>query len=113
MLGGTIIPEEDYQPRIGIWLMPDNKSQGELEDFVLHMMPGGDNIWPLSHKYINDIPIPARAFVPAKTDKATLYAWLATRKDPEHMGAAVGAHELEVNGQLCQEFLTWLAKLFG
>ena len=80
MFGGIIVPEKDHQPRIGIWLMPDNRSHGELEDFVLTMMPDGDSVWPLSSKYIESIPGPDRKFTPEKIDKAKLYAWLATRK---------------------------------
>ena len=111
--GGTIIPEKDHQPRIGIWLMPDNRSHGELENFVLTMMPDEDKVWPLSSKYIDSVCVSDRKFMPVKTDKAKLYAWLATRKEPGRMGAAVGAHDLEVDGELCQNFLTWLTKLFG
>ena len=36
---GTII---ESKPRVGIWLMPDNTSPGELEDFVVQMIPAGD-----------------------------------------------------------------------
>ena len=110
---GTIIPEQVGQPRIGIWLMPDNTSSGEVEDFVMRMMPTNDVVWPIADGYINSIPGPARQFEQAKTDKAKLYAWLATRKEPSRMGAAIGNLDLEVNGPLCQEFLTWLANVFG
>ena len=43
--GGTII---EGSPRVGIWLMPDNESPGELEDFVAKMIPCDDAVWPLS-----------------------------------------------------------------
>ena len=36
---GTIIASTGDIPRIGIWLMPDNRSLGELEDFVAQMIP--------------------------------------------------------------------------
>ena len=110
---GTIIPEQDYQPRIGIWLMPDNKSQGELEDFTLQMISPSDTVWPLSLSYVENIPESDRKFTSEKSDKAKLYAWLAARKDPGRMGAAVSAGDLEVNGPLCRNFFTWLTRLFG
>ena len=50
---GTII---EGRLRIGIWLMPDNRSTGELEDFVGSMIPSGDPVWPLSEAYIDGIP---------------------------------------------------------
>lgn len=110
---GTIIPEQVGQPRIGIWLMPGNTSPGEVEDFVMKMMPVNDVVWPIADSYISSIPTPAQQFEQVKTDKAKLYAWLATRREPSRMGAAIGNLDLEVNGALCQDFLTWLSDVFG
>ena len=47
---GAIIPENPDigSPRVGIWIMPDNVSLGELETFVEQMIPAGDPVWPLS-----------------------------------------------------------------
>ena len=110
---GTIVPEQRPLPQVGIWLMPDNSSQGELEDFALRMVPSKDPVWPLSRCYLESIPEDKQKFAPEKTDKAQLYAWLATRKEPGRMGAAVGAGDLETCGTLCQDFLKWLDRLFG
>ena len=107
---GTII---DGTPRIGIWLMPDNESSGELEDFVVKMIPDGDKVWPLSQHYIEDIPKADRKFSEKKKLRAQLYAWLAARDDPRQMGLAIHAHDLEVDGNLSQRFVAWLTKLFG
>ena len=108
---GTIIPEQDFQPRIGIWLMPDNESPGELEDFIMKFIPDDDAVWPSSQRYIEGIPASDRKFT--KIDKAKLHAWLATRRTPGRMGAAIGAGDLRVDGVLCQKFIAWLEKLFG
>ena len=70
-LGGAII---NATPRVGVWLMPDNASPGQLEDFVQRMIPTDDAIWPLAERYINDIPAPDRKFPPSKTSRAKLYA---------------------------------------
>ena len=110
---GTIIPEQTFQPRVGIWLMPDNGSKGELEDFAAKMIPSDDPVRPLSRSYINQIPDGDRKFAQDKTGKAELYSWLAARKEPSRMGAAVGTGDLDVNGSPCQEFLNWLIQLFG
>ena len=93
--------------------MPDNTSPGEVEDFVRRMIPDNDTVWSFAHNYIEGIPQVARKFERVKTDKAKLYAWLSTRKEPSRMGAAIGADELQLNGTLCQNFLTWLTKLFS
>ena len=106
---GTIIYA---RPRIGVWLMPDNKLKGELEDFVTQMIPDGDKVWPRSQKYINKIPTAARKFTDDRLSKAQLYAWLAARKEPRLMGRAIRNGDLSVNGPLCQKFVDWLTRLF-
>ena len=107
---GTIIRVE---PRIGIWLMPANTLAGELEDFVVKMIPEGDQVWPLSQRYIEEIPEGERKFSDGKTLRAQLYAWLATREDPRRMGLAIRAQDLKVDGTLSQKFVAWLNNLFG
>ena len=107
---GTVIPSKAGRPRIGIWMMPDNCTVGELEDFVVQMIPADDQVWPLSQRYIEEIPSPA--FSAGKTRRAQLYAWLATRERPRHMGLAIRARDLDVDGELCNRFVDWLMRLF-
>ena len=113
ILDGTVIPETEDLPRVGIWLMPDNQSTGELEDFVARMIPGDDPVWPLSEDYIEGIPSEDRKFAQSKTQRAKVHAWLAAREDPRQMGQAIRARDLEVNGELCEKFVSWLRRLFG
>ena len=107
--GGTII---SGAPRVGIWIMPNNNSVGELEDFVVTMIHKEDSIWPLFSQYIDQIPKTHRKFKNKKTSRAKLYAWLATRENPNRMGTAIGAKDLDVDGELCNSFIEWLRKLF-
>ena len=111
---GVIIPEDAStgNPRIGIWIMPDNTSSGELENFVADMIPDGDPVWPPSQQYINSIPTPHRKFAPGKTLRAQIHAWLAVREDPRQMGLAIRTRDLAINNPLSQTFLRWLANLF-
>ena len=109
---GTIIEAADDMPRIGVWLMPDNQSPGELEDFVAQMIPDIDPVWPLSQDYISRIPNDHREFAENKVSTAEVYAWLATREDPKQMGAAIGARDLAIDGVLCTRFTDWLNRLF-
>ena len=111
--GGTVIPEQANRPRIGFWFMPNNQTEGELEDFMLSMLRDDDPVWPLSDDYIEGIPNEDRQFTPDKLMKAKFYAWLASRKEPQRMGAAIGARALNINTTGCKTFLDWLIKLFG
>ena len=106
---GTIIAGS---PRVGIWLMPDNGSPGELEDFVSKMVPCDDAVWPLSEAYIDGIPEEHRRFKQGKTLRAEFHAWLAAREEPRRMGSAIRAGDLNVNVEVSQKFVSWLRELF-
>ena len=93
--------------------MPDNDRLGELEDFARELLPSSDRVWPLAQQYIAAIPEADRKFKPGKVSKANLYAWLASRKHPQRMGAAIGAGDLDAEAPLAQRFANWLSKLFG
>lgn len=110
--GGTCIPESMFLPRIGIWLMPDNESPGELEDFVRKMLPDDDPVWPSSEDYIDGIREEHRKFR-RKVLRAKVHAWLATREQPGRMGAAIKGGDLKVDGALAGSFGNWLRRLFG
>ncbi len=109
---GTIIESAPRRPRIGIWLMPDNQSPGELEDFIVKMIPDGDPVWPLSKSYINGIPEPDREFKEGKILRAKVHAWLATREEPRKMGLAIKTEDLDIVGATCVSFVAWLRELF-
>lgn len=106
---GTII---DNQPRIGIWMMPDNQSSGELENFIHQLIPDRDPVWPRSCDYINGIPEKDGKFSLRKKLRAQIHAWLATRERPRPMGAAIGCGDLDVQVPLANEFYEWLCRLF-
>lgn len=107
---GTI---KDGAPRVGVWLMPDNQSSGELEDFVRSMIPEDDLAWKLARRYIQNIPKGERKFRSGKKSKAEVHAWTAARKDPGMMGLAIDSGDLKTDGPLCLDFLAWLEKLFA
>ena len=92
--------------------MPDNTRTGELEDFIVEMIPAHDSIWPLANEYVDGIPEDQRKFKERKILKAKLYAWLATRKEPRQMGLAIRTRDLNTDQPLVDEFLKWLRKTF-
>ena len=109
--GGTIMETEDGL-HIGIWVMPDNASTGETEDFIQRMIPVGDMVWPMAQSYVGGIPPELRRFRPGKLRRAQVYAWLPTREIPGRMGAAIGAEDLDSKEENCAKFANWLRELF-
>ena len=109
---------------VGIWLMPDNQSSGELENFFAGLIHENNRTWPLAKEYISQY---VRSIErtgnqrggfninqPHKVSKAKVYAWLATRKKkPGKMGAAISTDDgLDFNSELARRFAQWLKDLF-
>ncbi len=107
---GTIIPPKNGFPKIGIWIMPDNGSKGELEDFVLEMIPKEDEVIPLAKKYIEEIPKKWQEFGKKRT-KAELFAWLANARKPGRIGASIDTGKIKVDSSNSNAFVEWLKQL--
>ena len=110
---GTIIPAQNDLPRIGLWLWPDNRNPGELEDFIISLIPENDPIWPLSEDYINNILAhQLNKFPQGKKSRAQVHAWLAVREAPRRMGQAIESRDLNPTAPPFAAFATWLTRLF-
>ena len=107
---GTVV---EGRPRTGVWLMPDNASAGEFEDFIERLIPPDDPVWPTAQRYIDGIPTDQRKFSPDKVVRARIHAWLAARAEPRKMGAAIGAGDLDATAPLAIRFIDWVRRLFG
>ena len=110
---GTIIQSNNRLPKLGIWVMPDNKSIGELEDFAFNMIDKNDRVKPLAQCYINSIPKNLQKFKNNKRPKAELFAWLAHTEEPGRIGASIGAGNFDIHSPISKEFANWLNQLFG
>ena len=106
---GTVLPGS---PRVGVWMMPDNGSAGELEDFMANMRFPDDPVWPLAEEYISGLPDSLGHHARSHLTKAVLHAWLATKRKPGRMGAVIEDGELATSDELPQRFVSWLRKLF-
>jgi hypothetical protein len=55
---GTIVNVEqpDRTLVVGIWLMPNNKLPGMLEDFVSFLVPTNDSLWDRAEDCVRQIP---------------------------------------------------------
>ncbi|MXW41466.1 MAG: hypothetical protein F4Z75_10090 [Synechococcus sp. SB0668_bin_15] len=106
---------------VGVWLMPDNQSSGELENFFAGLIHENNRTWPLAKEYINQYTMEQAenrqggldVGKPYKVSKAEVYAWLATRKQPGKMGAVISeGHGLNFDSELARRFAQWLKDLF-
>lgn len=104
--------------KLGIWISPDNKSPGEIEDLVAAMMPDDDVVWPLAQAYADSVvELSPRAgnrlIQPRRKMHAAVWAWMASRRQAAQIGLAIRQGDLNVDVPSCQLLVAWLAKLFG
>ncbi len=103
-----------HRPRVGVWLMPDNRLPGTLEHFVAHLIPHDD---PLAHKveeFLDELEMAGlNRYKADDRAKAFIHTWLALQERPGRpMGQAITAHTLSHNDPLANRFVGWLSRLF-
>ena len=112
--GGAVVPPaRSGLPRVGVWLMPDNSSGGELEDFLSGLVRSGDLVWPLAQAYVGDAFEQILPLERPKLAKAEVHAWLAAKNGGLPMGLSVKMGLFNQSDPTAQAFLTWLQSVFG
>lgn len=110
-----LIIEKEEGVKLGIWIMPDNKIPGMLEDFIHLLVPEGDILWSkanqvveqIENKQLNNYPVNQHS-------KALIHTWLSWQESPgTPLGLAITKKYLNTESELCKKFLAWLQKLFG
>jgi hypothetical protein len=100
------------QPTVGVWIMPDNKLPGTIEDFAKQLVPDGDDLWPLVEQSVAAIPSEWRRFADASTRKAQIHTYLAWQKDPgTPLGLAITKKYFQTNAELALTFVDWIKRL--
>ena len=111
---GTILesPTGTSLPRAGVWIMPDNKTPGILEDFLRFLIPNQPN--PLfAHAERSVATVPERRFSENDTPKALIHTWLAWQDEPgKPYGTAITARFLDSRLPEAQALAGWLGRLF-
>jgi hypothetical protein len=112
--GLTLLPPEGtLLPRVGVWLMPDNKVPGILEDFLSFLIPAGDPLFLHMNNCVDGIPRELIKFSTEKKPKALIHSWLAVQEEPGRpMGQAISAKYLDPNLDYAIPFVDWLRRLF-
>jgi len=103
----------EMHPKIGIWLMPNNDSPGELENFISELIPENDLMWPLVEGWFSGITDDHRKFNLDKELRAKIHVWLSTLKRPLRMGTAIKSRDLNSSAPIAKSFCNWLNNLFS
>jgi len=122
--GTILMPPVDslQQPKVGVWVMPDNQSKGCLEYFLQDLIRQGDKLYPHAKQIVAGLP--EKRFLNSKEpedsefnkihrSKAIMHTWLAWQEEPgKPFGQSITAHYLDPSLPLGQTFVAWLRKLF-
>jgi hypothetical protein len=102
------------KPKIGVWIMPNNKDTGKLEDFFEQLIPEKDNVISEVEKTLQKIENKnVNRYSEKDRPKAKIYTWLAWQKNPGMpMGLTIKSNEnLSTDNETCEKFVTWLKNL--
>lgn len=113
--GGTILAAPPAgRSRIGIWMMPDNRLAGMLEDFLLTLANEEDPLLARAEAAVAAIPREERRFADSHRAKALIHTWLAWQEIPgTPLGLALTRRYLDPDGPTAARFMDWLRKLFS
>lgn len=101
------------QPKLGIWIMPNNQDKGALEEFYLKLATGIDT------HFISEIIKQAKdksltSFKPQHENKAIMHTYFAWQDKPNTpLYSAINQIALNNNKGIAKAFKGWLIKLFS
>lgn len=111
---GFVGESEEFGTRVGVWIMPDNRRSGALEDFLKDLIRQGDQLISHAEDSTGKAKTLGAEYGDSNTKKAVLHAWLAWQKTPGlPYGSAIRAHYLRVDSVAARRFVTWFGRLFG
>jgi len=112
---GTIIKshDDDY-PTFGLWLMPNNRSNGMLEDFVMTLADENDVLMDESDAVLKSLESRSlNKYAPVHRSKAKIHTYLAWQEEPgKPMGLAITAKVLHAESASANVFVEWIKHLF-
>jgi hypothetical protein len=108
----SLRPRTPRSVRFSVWIMPDNRSPGMLEDFVVRLIREDDATLPFVDRFLDSIPPDRRRFSPTHRPKARIHSWLAVSDTPGRpMGLAIKADKL-LDGKhpSVSPFIAWIRR---
>ena len=111
--GGFVGDTAIFQARVGVWLMPDNRRSGAIEEFLQDLIVKGDALLQLADTSTVSAKKLGAAFSDAKQRKALLHTWLAWQKNPGvPYGLAIKARYFQHDSPSALAFVDWFKRVF-
>lgn len=112
--GMIIEPIESEDAKVGVWIMPDNKYQGALEDFLLEMISPKDKLLEEVERELFHLEAEKmNSYKEKDRSKAKIHNYLSWEKYPGcSLNTAIISRVLDSNTKLAYIFIDWIRKLF-
>lgn len=112
---GTLVTLPDGRI-FGIWVMPNNQTAGNLEDFLLFLRPECDTLLPHVDAFLDGLPskesCPHR-FAEKDWTKARLHGYLAIQEEPgKPLGLAITCRYLDADAPSASQLIGWIRRIF-
>ncbi len=110
---GLILDNDDGK-RLGVWIMPDNASDGYLETFLRYLVPADlEPIWSHAQSSTTAAKALGAAFHNVHTSKANLRTYLAWQDPPgDSYGIALSKSVLDPKSPHAAAFVSWFRNLY-
>jgi hypothetical protein len=110
---GVIVANED-QKRFGVWIMPANVSEGDLEIFLKYLVPEQSGpLWKHATECVASAKAAGAPYRDSHVLKANLYTFLAWQDPPgQSPGTAITKKVLDPNSEKATPFVTWFRDLY-
>ena len=112
---GLVVNNDEEGKRLGVWLMPDNSSEGCLETFLRYLVPNNaDFVWRHAVDSVAEALALGSRCREAHLDKANLYTWLAWQDPPgQQPGIALTQKILDPASPYANSFVSWFKELYS
>ena len=98
----------------GVWIMPDNRFSGMLEDFLIRLIPEDSrDLYELAERCVAEAARSGAPFKDVHKAKAEIHTWLAWQDEPgRQLHQAVHHRVLDPERPESQPFVNWFRHLF-
>jgi hypothetical protein len=110
---GTIIEAQHIYPRLGVWLMPNNRDIGMLEDFCNEMIE--EKALETARAAVQTAQnVGVSTFRDVHLSKAVVHTYLAWQDEPgKPLGQSITSEALRHDTETARDFINWLNLLFN
>ncbi len=111
---GLILDRSDGK-RLGLWIMPDNRSDGTLETFLRYLVPERSNsLWNFAEESANSAREHGASYRDVDQLKSQLHTFLAWHDPPGlPFGTALHSRVLDPTSIHAAGFVAWFRGLYG